>query len=45
MDNIYGMHKALKEKNWKYLVRIYWVLDKKWFRDAKYMHRWHLVEV
>jgi len=28
MDNIYNIYKALKDKNWKYLVRIYWLIDK-----------------
>ena len=23
MDNIYNIHRVLKDKNWKYLVRIY----------------------
>jgi len=39
------MHRALKDKNQKYLVRMYWALEEKWFRDAKYIHRWHPVEV
>ena len=45
MDNVCNMHRAPKDKNRKYPVRIYWALDKKRFRDAKYIHRWHLVEV
>jgi len=39
VDNIYNMHRALKDKNRKYLVRIYWALKEKRFRNAKYIHR------
>ena len=45
MDDIYNIYRALKDKNRKYLVRMYWALEEKRFRDAKYMHGWHLVEV
>jgi len=39
------MHKALKNKNWKYLVRIYWLIDKVKYQNAKYMYSWYLIEV
>jgi len=29
MDDIYNMHRTLKDKNWKYLVRIYWAPEEK----------------
>ena len=45
MDNVCNIHRAPKDKNWKYLVRIYWALKEKRFRNAKYIYRWHLVEV
>jgi len=45
MDNVYNIYRALKDKNQKYLVRIYWVPEEKWFKNAKYMHKWYLVEV
>jgi len=45
IDNTCNIHRALKDKNWKYLVRIYWALEEKRFRNAKYIYRWHLVEV
>jgi len=45
VDDFYNMHRALKNKNRKYLVRIYWALEEKRFRDAKYIYKWHLVEV
>ena len=42
VDNIY---RAPKDKYRKYLVRIYWLLDKQKFKNAKYIYSWHLVEV
>ena len=42
MCNIY---RVLKDKNRKYLIRVYWALDEKKYRDASYIYRWHLVEV
>jgi len=45
MDIVCNIYRALKDKNRKYLIRIYWAPEEKWFRDAKYIHRWHLVEV
>ena len=45
MDNIYNIYRALKDKNWKYLAKMYWALEEKRFKDAKYIYRWHLVEV
>ena len=45
IDNIYNMHRALKDKYYKYLIRMYQIIEEKLFRDAKYIYRWHLVEV
>ena len=45
IDNQYNIYKALKAKNKKYLIRIYWVLDKRKYRNAKYIYRWYLAEV
>jgi len=45
MDNIYNIHRAPKDKNRKYLVRIYWAPEEKRFRNTKYIYSWHLVEV
>jgi len=45
MDNMYNIYKTLKDKYYKYLIRIYWIIDKKRYRDAKYIYSWHLVEV
>jgi len=45
VDNICNIYRALKDKNWKYLARIYWALEEKRFRDTKYIYRWHPVKV
>jgi len=45
VDDIYNMYRVPKDKNRKYLVRIYWALKEKRFRNAKYIYSWHLVEV
>ena len=45
IDNVCNIYRALKDKNQKYLVRIYWALEEKRFKNAKYIHRWHLIEV
>ena len=38
VDNIYNIYRAPKDKNRKYLIRIYWALEEKRFRNAKYIH-------
>ena len=38
------MHKALKIKYKKYPIRMYWALKDLKYRNAKYIHRWHLLE-
>ena len=45
IDNIYDMHKNPKEKNRKYLIRIYQAPDKRQFRNAKYIYSQHPTEV
>jgi len=45
INNTCNMHRAPKDKNRKYLVRIYWAPEEKRFRNAKYIYSWHLVEV
>ena len=39
------IYRAPKIKNKKYPIRIYWALNKQKYRNAKYMHSWHLIEV
>jgi len=38
------MHKALKARNYKYLVRIYWMLSELKYRNAKFIYGWHLTK-
>jgi len=38
------MHKTLKVRNYKYLVRIYWILSEVKYRNTNYIYRWHLAE-
>jgi len=38
------MHKAPKARNYKYLVRMYWMLSEEKYRNANYMYRWHLAK-
>jgi len=38
IDNYYNMHKTPKARNYKYLVRIYWILSKAKYRNANYMY-------
>ena len=44
IDNQYNIYKALKVKNKKYLVRIYQMLDKRKYRNTKYIYRQYLVD-
>jgi len=44
IDNKCEMHKVLKARNYKYLVRIYWILSEAKYRNANYIYRWHLAE-
>ena len=37
------MHRALKIKNKKYPIRMYWALEDLKYRNAKYMYKWHLL--
>ena len=39
VDDMYNIYRTLKNKNWKYPVRIYWAPEEKRFRDAKYIYR------
>jgi len=39
VDNYYNIYKILKEKNYKYLVRIYWIPSKLKYRNAKFIYR------
>jgi len=39
IDNYYNIHETLKVRNYKYPVRMYWILSKLKYRNAKFMHR------
>jgi len=38
VDNTCNIYRALKDKNRKYLVRVYWAPKEKRFRNAKYIY-------
>jgi len=44
VDNYYNIYKILKARNYKYLVRIYWMLSKAKYRNANYIYGWHLAK-
>jgi len=44
VDDYCEIYKALKARNHKYLVRIYWMPSELKYRNAKFMHGWHLTE-
>jgi len=39
VDNYYNIYEALKKKNYKYLVRIYWMLSELKYRNAEFIYR------
>jgi len=39
INDYYNIYKALKEKNYKYLVRIYWMPSKLKYKNAKFIYR------
>jgi len=38
IDNYYNMYKTPKARNYKYLVRIYWILSEVKYRNTDYMY-------
>jgi len=44
IDNYCDIHKTPKARNYKYLVRIYWMLSELKYRNAEFMHGWHLTK-
>jgi len=38
------MHKALKARNYKYPIRMYWMLSELKYKNNKFIYRWHLTE-
>jgi len=39
-----NIHETPKARNYKYSVRIYWILSEAKYRNANYMYRWHLAK-
>jgi len=39
IDNYYDIHEVLKKKNYKYLIRMYWILSKLKYKNAKFIYR------
>jgi len=39
VDNYYNIHKVLKKRNYKYLVRMYWMPSELKYKNAKFMYR------
>jgi len=44
IDDYCDIYKALKKKNYKYPVRMYWMPSELKYRNAKFIYRWHLTE-
>jgi len=38
------MYKTPKVRNYKYLVRMYWMPSELKYKNTKFMHRWHLTK-
>jgi len=38
MDNYYNIYKVLKKKNYKYLVKIYWMPSELKYKNTKFMY-------
>jgi len=44
IDNYYNIHEAPKRRNYKYLVKIYWMPSELKYKNAKFIYRWHLTK-
>ena len=44
IDDYYNIYKTLKEKNYKYLIKIYWIPNKLKYKNIKFMYRQHLIK-
>ena len=43
INDYYNIYKTLK-KNYKYLVRIYWMPSELKYRNTKFIYRWHPIK-
>jgi len=39
IDNYYNIYRTLKERNYKYLVRMYWMPSELKYKNAKFIYR------
>jgi len=39
IDNYYNIYRILKERNYKYLIRIYWMPSELKYRNTKFIYR------
>jgi len=44
INNNCNIHEVPKKKNYKYLVRIYWMPSELKYKNIKFMYGWHLTE-
>jgi len=44
IDDYYNIYEVLKKRNYKYLVRMYWIPSKLKYRNTKFIYRWHLTK-
>ena len=44
MDNYYNIYKVPKKRNYKYLVRMYWMPSKLKYKNTKFIYGWHLIK-
>ena len=44
MDNYYNIYKIQKKRNYKYLVKLYWMLSELKYRNAKFIYGQYLTK-
>jgi len=44
IDNYYNIYKTLKKRNYKYLVRIYWIPSELKYKNTKFIYGWYLTK-
>jgi len=44
IDNKCEIYRVPKARNYKYLVRMYWMPSELKYRNAKFIYRWHLTK-
>ena len=41
VDDYYNIYKTPKARNYKYPIRIYWILSELKYRNTEFIYRWH----